>query len=312
MKRFLAVLSLSVLVFSGVGWAQTTGATPTSFATVDTGNVHLGQMIPVAPYFMADNRANNRGGTPRGPVAVVAAWSTNLSADSSYSYYKNERREFVITISTWVPSDSTFVFTIREYSGNLLTRVTTQAVNYGTTPAFPAPGYGTVGTGRTHSDFGDLPIVLNLQLADYATVLTAINWEYHLYLWDQQLSPASIAGVIATLDTLYATSDTFYTDAVPGNYGYATLLIDKTPTPGTADILGLGYQVAWDSAGPWYGDLFGGGHLFIMADSLSMPVTDTTMAIDAGHILAPWVRYGFYGKSALRFIAAQVRLIWRD
>ncbi len=117
---------------------------------------------------------------------------------------------------------------------------------------------------------------------------------------------------IALAQTLQATTDTFYTSAVSGSYGYATLLLDKTATPGTGDIFGLGYQVKHAGATKWYGDLFGGGHLFIISDSLSMPVTDTTMAIDATHILADSVRYVFYGKSALRFIAEQVRLIWRD
>jgi len=171
-NRHLALIIALITILAGAAQAQLTSTASTDFAVVDTVSEPSGLIAWTDPYFMADNRVL----ATRSAVAVVAAWSTNASADSAWTYTRSQRREWVVTLTTWTAADSTLVFTINEYhpvDGTLL-ETYTQAVDYGY--------YG----GRAHcvADFGGTPLGLNLSLANYATILASTGWSWHLYLWD--------------------------------------------------------------------------------------------------------------------------------
>ena len=116
--------------------------------------------------------------------------------------------------------------------------------------------------------------------------------------------------VLSSADTLQALSDTFYTEPVSGLSGIKTLLIDKTPKPGTATIFGVAYQLKTAGSTKWYGDLANSAYTFVLDDSVLMQ--DTTMAIVGTHIPADSVRYVIYGKSALRAVILKIKLLWRN
>ena len=315
MKRLSLLLAvLLIFIVSGVGWGQTTDPTATNFDILQPSDTDARlRVAPSTPYFMSDSRVGT----------LLTAWSHTSSIDSMETITKGQDHHWVIRGVSQSQTDSLVVLSIEEYvtlTGRKVGETKYDTLDF--TTLFP----GAVGLAYNHVNIFSVAPTFNITTAALAayTNLTS-RWAFYIYYSHEVLMEGSITGAMGTFsspvldsltilvfDTLISTADTFYTDPVSGAYGYATLLIDKIPTPSTADIFGLGYQVKHKGATKWSGDLFGSGHLFIIGDSLVMPVTDTTMAIDATHILADSVRYGFYGKSALRFIAERVKLLWRD
>ncbi len=172
-----------------------------------------------------------------------------------------------------------------------------------------------------------VPVMNDSILPGIAVIMDTVAYigdETNLFFTYTEFATASIAGAMGTfsdpiidsltilaLDTLYSAEDTFYTDPVPGNQGFMTMLIETIPITSTGTRFGLGYQVKYAGASNWFGDLEDEGHLFILSDSLFMG-TDSLRAARVQTIPADSTRFAIYGKSALRAILKKVKILWRD
>ena len=279
-NRYLALIIALIIIQAGAAQAQITNTTSTEFAVLDTVSEPSGLMVGTEPYYMADNRVL----ATRSPVTVVATWSTNATADSAWSYTRNQRREWVVTLTTWNSADSTLIFTINEYqsSDRTLLATYTQAVDYGYCG----------GSAHCVPDFGGTALGLNLSLANYATILTSTGWSWHLYLWDIGQIPISRLTIIpAWSDTIGSDADTVYSPAVWGGYRWMNLGF-KGITSSMGDDgnnwIGFGQQRKFDDE--WY-------EIEVISDSFRIPLTigrDTTFA----HPVADSIRFPIWGNGS--------------
>ena len=292
-NRYLALIIALIAILTGGAQAQITNATSTDFAVLDTVSEPIGLMVGTEPYYMADNRVL----ATRSPVAVVAAWSTNATADSAWSYTRGQRREWIVTLTTWNSADSTLIFTINEYqsSDRTLLATYTQAVDY---------GYYS-GSAHCVADFGGMALGLNLSLANYATILISTGWSWHLYLWDiDQVALSRLTIIPEWSDTLADDGDTTYSDAVWGGWRWINLGFKGVSSSMGDDgnnWIGFGQQRKID--GEWY-------EIEVISDSFRIPLTiarDTTFT----HPVADSLRMVIWGKTT-NFYLEFLKLMGRN
>ena len=303
--------------------AQNTSIAAIDFALVDTVNTSLLRARTKSPYFMASNKASGA----RNPVSVVTAWSTGASADSAWRYTHQEKRYWDVTLTTLTRADSMATFTMREYNRNGVLRSTyTQYVNYGTVKRSGADWYN--GSAHAEANFGSSALGLNLTMCDYATLLQSVGWSWRLYLWDERLVELSADGAIATYaepmmdsltilanDTIQgASTDTSWTAALPGQFGYITLFNTMTTTSAdTANsIYAMVYQVK-ANGGSWAGPIdYFSRTSFALLDSVAAP-RGQTRAYWPTTTPADSVRFGVYNKSILgRLVVTAIKALRRD